>query len=121
MKYTKESLGRPATFLLPSLKLRSERWNNKPVEQAVREYLLANFGGYTAHAGNVFGEWTEPRTGKVFYGEHLAYSVAFKGKERIPELEEFLATVANVINEESVYLETGEDAWLIYPEKEGST
>ena len=118
MKYRKQSLGRPATFLLPSRELKSKQWRGKKVEQAVQEYLLETFGGYTEHTGNVVGEWKEPRTGKVFYGEHLEFSVAFKGKERIPELEEFLATVASVIDEESVYLETGEDAWLIYPEKD---
>lgn len=117
MKYRKQSLGRPAVFLLPSSKIKKRRWRGKTVEQAVRKYLLDTFGGYTAHAGNVFGEWKEPRTGKVFYGKHLEYSAAFKGKERILELEAFLAMIANILGEESIYITTGEDAWLIYPEE----
>ena len=119
MKYTKQALGKPATFLLPLVKLRRE-WEpgqGKQVAQAVEEYLLAHFGAYTAAAGNIFGEWRDPKTGKVFYGDHREYSVAFEGKELIPLLERFIATVAVVISEECIYMTTGEDAWLIYPEK----
>ena len=117
MKYTKQSLGRPATFLLPSLKLQQE-WVGvrKKVAQVVEEHLLEYYGGYTAAAGNIFGEW-RANTGKIFYGEHREYSVAFVGKEKIPHLEKFLATVAFIINEECIYMTTGEDAWLIYPRK----
>lgn len=115
MKYRKQPLGRPATFLLPSLKLKGEWKCGITVEHAVEEYLLTEFGAYTAATGNIFGRWRDPVTGKIYYGEHREYSVAFPGKERIPELEKFLATVAYVIGEESIYLVTGEDAWLIYP------
>ncbi len=116
MLYRKQSLGRPASFLIPSLKLKQEWSDEKNVERVIEEYLLANFDGYTAAAGNIFGEWRDPITRKVFYGEHREYSVAFLGKERIPELEKFLATVAHIIDEECLYFTTGEDAWLIYPQ-----
>lgn len=117
MRYSKQSLGRPATFLLPSLKLKSawEVGKEATAEQMVQQFLLTHFGGFTVTAGNIFGYWRDD-TDKVFYGEHRMYTVAFPGKEKIALLEEFLAQIARILEEDSIYFETGEDAWLIYPE-----
>jgi|CXWL01.1.fsa_nt_gi hypothetical protein len=123
MKYTKQSLGRPAVFLLPSLKLKDkwEKGKSLTAEQAIEEFLLSHFGGFTVTAGNIFGYWRDVESieGRVAYGEHRMYTVAFSGKEKIPLLEKFLAEVAYILEEKSVYFETGEDAWLIYPIKQG--
>ena len=78
--------------------------------------MIAQFGGFTVTAGNIFGYWTGADQ-EMFYGEHRLYSVAFNGKEKIPVLEKFLAQVAFILGEQCIYLETGEDAWLIYPTK----
>jgi len=115
MKYTKQALGRPAVFLLPSLKLKRLCDPETNIEDMVGNFLLKHFGGYTVTAGNIFGYWKNAR-GEVDYGEHRVYTVAFPGTEKISMLERFLAKLASDIGEESVYLETGEDAWLIYPE-----
>lgn len=115
--YQVQPLGRPAVFLLPSLKLkRLMRPRGPSIEDALHEFLLKEFGGYTASGGNIFGFWLGPR-GRVHYGEHKTYTVAFLGKDRIPRLIAFLAKIARVMGEECVYLETGEDASLIYPER----
>ncbi|MBI4068093.1 hypothetical protein HY413_01635 [Candidatus Kaiserbacteria bacterium] len=118
MKYSKKSLGQPVMFLLPSPKLKNEWENGKKVEVAVEEYLLATFGAYTAAAGHIFGEWRDPHTGKVFYGDHREYSVAFEGRERQSQLEKFLAVVARVIDEKCIYMIDGAGAWFIYPEED---
>ncbi len=39
-----------------------------------------------------------------------------EGKDRIAILEAFLAEIAVAMGEECIYFETGEDAWLIYPD-----
>jgi hypothetical protein len=45
----------------------------------------------------------------------IEVKVSFKGKERIPKLQKFLAGMCRLMGEECLYLETGEDSWLIYP------
>jgi hypothetical protein len=112
--YRREPLGQMAVFLLPSLKLKRRGPDGLAVEDRVHRFLIGNFAGYTVETGNILGFWKDD--GEEHYGEHRLFRVAFAGKERIPVLEAFLAAVAAEIGERSVYLETGEDAWLIYPE-----
>ncbi len=115
MKYRTVSLGRPAVFLLPSLKLKMRLRRNGPsIEDALHRFLLKEFGGYTASGGNIFGFWRGQR-GRLHYGEHKVFTVAFVGKGRIPQLAAFLARIAKAMREQCVYLETGEDAQFIYP------
>jgi len=82
MTYRKASLGRMATFLLPSLKLKQRDDKNRTVEDRLHDFLLKNFEGYTVAGGNIFGYWKD-NLGTTHYGEHKEYKVAFKGKERI--------------------------------------
>ncbi len=105
-----------AVFLLPSLKLKQRCSRGTSFEEVVHDFLLANYGGYTAAAGNIFGYWRD-KTGREHYGEHREFKVGFLGKDRIPELARFLAGIAREMGEECVYLETGEDAMLIFPER----
>ena len=104
-----------AVFLLPSLKLKQRDAHGLAVEDRVHRFLIGNFAGYTVETGNILGFWKDD--GEEHYGEHRLFRVAFAGQERIPKLEAFLAGVAAEIGERSVYLETGEDAWLIYPDR----
>ncbi len=114
--YRKVTLGRMATFLLPSLKLKQRGSNGETIEEAVHQFLVSKFKGYTAASGNIFGFWKD-ENGVESYGEHKEYKVAFVGKEMIPELEFFLSQIADSIQEDCIYFETGEDSWLIYPFK----
>lgn len=107
-----------AVFLLPSLKLKQRGPDGLAVEDKVHRFLLGNFAGYTVETGNILGFWKD-HAGHEHYGEHRLFRVAFAGEERMPALEAFLAGVAAEIGERSVYLETGEDAWLIYPDDAG--
>lgn len=113
MDYEKVSLGRMAVFLLPSLKLKFRHKDGKTVEEHVHQFLLTKFDGYTAATGNIHGWWRN--RGEEFYGEHREFKVAFAGKDRIVILEAFLAEIAVEIGEQTIYLETGEDAWLVVP------
>lgn len=115
MAYRRESLGRMAVFLLPSLQLKSRDKDGTLLEERIHRFLLANFSAYTAQAGNIFGFWKDAR-GHDVYGEHKVYKVSFEGKDRIAVLEAFLADIATAMGEECIYFETGEDAWLIYPD-----
>jgi hypothetical protein len=108
-----DPLGRMAVFLLPSLKLKQKKLG-KSFEEVVHHFLLKNFEGYTASAGNIFGFWRDAKTGREFYGEHKEYKVSFRGRDRVAMLQEFLSQLAGELGEDCIYLEYGEDAWLVY-------
>lgn len=103
-----------AVFLLPSLKLKRRQRLGKSYEEVVHHFLLKQFGGYTASAGNIFGFWRDAETGREFYGEHREYKVSFRGKDRTAMLKRFLSKLAAELGERTIYLEYGEDAWLVY-------
>lgn len=112
--YRVQPLGRPAFFLMPSLKLKLPMTpEGLSVETYLHRVLVEEFGGYTAASSTVYGFWVR-HDGDVAYGEHRAYRVAFAGKERIPALTRVLAEVAQRIGEQCIYLETGEEASLVY-------
>lgn len=104
------SLGRMAVFYIPSRKAKE-----KGHDVEIRDFLLKEFGACTATLGNFCGWWKSDESEKIHYDENIEFKVAFVGKERIPILTSFLAKVAKNLGEECIYLETGEDAWLIYP------
>lgn len=111
-----DSLGRMAVFLLPSLKLKRKK-QGRNVEEIVHQFLLEHFDGYTASAGNIFGFWRDPKSRREFYGEHKEYKVSFRGRDRVAMLQEFLSRLARELDEDCIYLEYGEDAWLVYAPK----
>ena len=108
-----DALGRMAVFLLPSLKLKQKKLG-KSFEEVVHHFLLKNFDGYTASAGNIFGFWRDEKTGREFYGEHKEYKVSFRGRDRVAMLQRFLSRLAGELGEDCIYLEYGEDAWLVH-------
>ncbi len=109
--YTRTTLGRPAVFYLPAEKLVGG------VAMRIHDFLFKNFGGYTAEKGNISGCWENNE--RIEYNQHIRYTVAFLGKERIPDLEKFLSDIGREIGEKAIYLETGEDSWIIYPKMQG--
>ena len=109
----KESLGRLGVLLLPSLKMKSLSTRGKTYEQELHDFLVANFSGYTVASGNIAGFWKDS-IGRQHYGEHMEYRVGFLSEEKIPLLENFISELARDLDEESIFWETGEDAWLIY-------
>lgn len=108
-----EPLGRMAVFLLPSLRLKQKKLG-RSYEEIVHHFLIDNFGGYTASAGNIFGFWRDEQTGREYYGEHKEYKVSFRGRDRVAMLQRFLSQLAGELNEDCIYLEYGEQAWLVY-------
>jgi len=103
-----------AVFLLPSLKLKRRKRRGQSYDEIVHHFLMKHFGGYTASAGNIFGFWRDEQTGREFYGEHREYKVSFRGRDRMTMLQRFLSKLAAELGEETIYLEHGEDAWLVH-------
>lgn len=108
-----ESIGRPAAFLLPSLKLQQRGDTGQTLADKLHGYLIETFGGYTAAAGNIFGYWKD-RSGKEFYGEHRRFEVGLLKEDRLPELKRFLARLADEMGEQCIYLQVGEEALFVY-------
>jgi len=48
------------------------------------------------------------------HGEHREYKVSFRGRDRVTMLQKFLATLGAELDEQSIYMEYGENAWLVY-------
>jgi hypothetical protein len=113
-KFREQTLGSTAVFLLPSLKLKEPALKGPSIENRLHAFLMDNFGGYTAQAGNIFGYW---RSGSApdSYGEHREFSVALGDKAKLSLLKEFLATTAAELKEECLLLRAGDKSWLIYP------
>ena len=113
MAYFEQPLGMTAVFLLPSLKLKERRRGDTLLEDEVHAFLMENFGGYTAAAGNIFGYWTD-RDKQESYGEHRQFSVALFEQTKLDDLKEFLARLSTKLGEQCIYLEAGGRATLIY-------
>ncbi len=115
-----ESLGKRALFLIPSVKVYNPKYSasRQSVAKVVHDFLRGTFGGYTCASGNIYGYFG---SGAAEYDELREFRVAFKEDERrtkVPRLREFLATLCKDIGEECIYAEMGEDAELIYPDRE---
>ncbi|MEK7151175.1 MAG: hypothetical protein AAB784_00470 [Patescibacteria group bacterium] len=107
--YEEEYLGKPAVFLIPSSKLTR-------IEFSITSFLLKNYGHAWTKSTNVKGYWM----GKLD-GDYTRFEVSFIGKEKIPNLKNFLANIAYKIKEESIYLLCGSDAWKIYSQKKNTS
>jgi hypothetical protein len=113
-----ESLGKRATFLIPSIKVYNAKYSKtkkRSIAKKVHNFLNRTFGGYTCTSGNIYGYFSSKT---LEYDELREFRVAFKEDERktkVPKLQKFLAKVCENIGEECIYLECGEDAMLVYP------
>ena len=113
--YRLVNLGRPAVFLLPSHKLLNiNDADGRPIGEALHQFLMQEFGGYTSTLLPYFGVWKD--AGQACYDECRRYEVAFNGIERIPILIKKLAEVALLIDEDCIYFQAGQYACLIYPD-----
>ncbi|MGI4829222.1 MAG: hypothetical protein ACRYFU_13665 [Janthinobacterium lividum] len=113
MAYFEKPLGKNVRFLLPSLKLKQPCPGGVTVEQSVHDFLMANFGGYTATAANLFGYWKE-EDGAFSYGEHREFTVALTGEGGLTELKQFLGHTVNTLAEKCLYVEVAGVASLLY-------
>lgn len=114
-----EFLGRPAHFYLPASKWdeRDYTFRGKTVRVLMDEFLMANYNGYTVR-GPFKGFWRPSKKADTTNEDVMEIKVSFKGKERIPKLQKFLSGVCKLMKEKCVYLETGEDSFLIYPQEQ---
>lgn len=113
MAHREQRLGAPAKFLLPSLKLKEPARDGPSPESRLHDFLMQNFGGYTAQAGNIFGYWTD-EAGSASYGEHREFTVSLADEAKEPLLKEHLAEVAREMKEECIYLQVAGETFLIY-------
>ncbi|MCU1327164.1 MAG: hypothetical protein JWN34_2534 [Bryobacterales bacterium] len=119
MKNVERLLGTRVGFLLPSLKLKGRSGAQGTFEEDIHGFLMENFDGYTAAAGNLFGYWREDDGGES-YGEHRQFTVALADDSKISVLKEYLASLAAQIGEQCIYLEAGNAVSLIYATRRGS-
>lgn len=115
MNFREHCLGAPAVFLLPSLKLKEPARDGASPESRLHDFLMENFGGYTAQAGNIFGYWKEA-SGAASYGEHREFTVSLSDPGKDPLLKRYLAGLAREMDEQCIYLRIAGETYLIYPQ-----
>ncbi|MBI4160661.1 MAG: hypothetical protein HY506_02025 [Candidatus Yanofskybacteria bacterium] len=107
----KESVGQEAIFLIPNGKLANICEGVLTIQDKIHGFLAERHGAFRVEATDIKGFWKG-----AYDGIYTKFVVAFLGKEKIPELEEFLEAIAQKINEESIYLRTGRQAWILHPD-----
>ena len=108
--YKRSSLGTPSVFYLPAKKINSE--HNLAIRNELHEFLLSEFGGYTAERGDIHGYWIDGTS--IEYDENVKYTVALGDTSKIKVLELFVADIGRRLGEKAIYFETGKDSWLIH-------
>src|SRR5437868_3737021 len=89
--YDLEDLGRPAVFLIPTAKL-NQTAGHKTFREQLHEFLIAEFGAYTASEIPNFGFWKDSQTATIS-DQCSSYEVSFMGKDNIPKLLKKLAEI----------------------------
>ena len=116
-EYGIENLGRPASFLVPSHKLKTKSGEGaKTIEEDLHDFLFREFGAFTTTNVPYFGLWRDAGS-RTVYDECRLYEVSFAGKERIPKLLKKLAEVAAAISEDCIYFKAGQYACLVHPKR----
>ena len=101
-------IGRMAHILVPIAKIDKEVPGGT-VRTKLYRHLEKEFGGCTENP-LIWGMWGGIREA------HVQITVSFKGVERIPAFLEFLAVLCKEMGEECLYLEMGEDTFLVNPQ-----
>jgi len=108
-------IGRTAAFLIPVNKIDlPSKEEGKTIKVSLEDFLTEKFGGYNVNPIPRVGAWTS-ESGQIFFDNCLEYSVAFAGKERIPELLQFLSDLAVQMKEECLFVSAGQYDALLYP------
>ncbi len=105
-----KNIGRAANFLIPNDKL-DMQCGSRTLLGRIEAFLSTNFSAYQITTSDIKGYWHNS-----FDGVYTQFKVAFEGRERIGTLVEFLEAIACAISHECIYLEIGENVWLVYPE-----
>lgn len=109
-----ERIGRMAHVLIPIAKIDNEidgaaiGCKGNTVRTVLYGFLQAEYGGCTENPV-VWGMWEGIREA------HMEVTVSFEGKGRIPPFLAFLSKLCGAMKEECLYLEMGEDSYLVRP------
>lgn len=107
----KKYAGHEAVFFIPNDKLGRECQNGLTVKGKIESFLTKRHGAFHIKSTDIRGFWKGAND-----GVYTEFVVAFVGKDRISELEEFLEAIALKINEEGIYFKAGIKTWILYPE-----
>lgn len=96
------------------MKSRSPRGHS--YDDELHDILVEHFSGYTVTTGNISGYWKDA-AGHEQYGEHREYRIAFSDPDDISALQDYICALAADIDEESVYCEINNQAWLLHSKR----
>jgi hypothetical protein len=104
-----ERIGKTAIFYLPSNKL------NDGTRKMLHDFFVGKYNAYTHESSDIKGYWVSG--GELIRDEHERYEISLMGKENFMALVDFLAELAQAVEEDSIYLAIGEESYLISPPK----
>jgi hypothetical protein len=116
-------LGRPALVLLPMRKYDQaiRGWHGKTPDALLREYCTLTFNAISIQSAHVKGEWRDADDNMVS-DTHQEYRVAFvryvseqAQEDRLMRFVDFLSRLCKAMGEDCLYVEFGEQAYLINP------
>lgn len=107
----KKYAGHEAVFFIPNGKLGNPCQNGFTIQTNIEKFLTERHGSFHIKSTDIRGFWKGASDG--IYTEFV---VAFIGKEKIPELEDFLEALALKMNEDGIYFKAGVKTWILCPE-----
>lgn len=111
MDYHLTPLGKPFVFFVPVEKLVISNSSGLTIETKLEKFLTDTYGGFTSEGSVHFGVWREG--GKNYFDQNRKYRVAIAEAAGQATLIDFLADIAKEMNEEAIYLESGDQSWLL--------
>jgi hypothetical protein len=108
-------LGRPLVFLIPAEKLGWTEQAGATVRDRLHEWLVLEFGAFTATQLPHFGYWHSVKQQCVIHDQCIQYEVAFGDEPKVTVALAYLADLARKIDEECIYVKVGEHAAVLSP------
>lgn len=110
-------LGTIAVFYVPAHKMDDARYGREGLTptQLFDRFFLRKFGGLTHEASHIRGQWTSGEGQVVFTDLHQRYEVSFSGDDKAGEFVNFLSEMCGLLQEQSIYMTMGTEAWLVKP------
>ena len=106
-------LGKMTAFYIPSHKLDGPGFaSDRTARQAIDEFLISHYKAYTHTPSPVKGYWLSGRD-VLLHDVMERFEVSFDREEAYGKLIEFLAHLAQRLDEESIYLTRGDESFLV--------
>jgi len=100
--------------------MKSQSPRGEPFANEFHQFLVNEFGGYTAASGNITGYWVRPK-GREECNEHREYQIAISSEQELNTLTGHLSGLASALGEQTIFCTVQGVAFLIAASKLGTS